>query len=296
MSAQELIQQAINGLSLGSTYALLALGLAMVFSIVGLINFAHGELLTLGGYVTWALLDHGVPWPLVVPLTAVAVALAAVVMERVAFRRFEGAGMVTLLLTSFAISFLLQTVFSIAFGAQAKAVAVPAWLSTTVDVGSYSIPMVQIITTVATIVCLVALQLMLRRTLTGVAMRAAAEDLTVVRLMGIDARRVVVAAFAISGLLAGVASLLVVARSGSVEPDMGIAPLTAAFLAVVIGGMGSLTGAVIGGLLLGFTTVILQATLPDSVAPFRDGFALLLLIVVLLFRPQGLFGRGEARV
>src|SRR5437667_10381819 len=109
----QLIQELVNGVSLGSTYALLALGLAMVFSIMGLINFAHGELLTIGGYTMWVTLKHGVPWPFVVVLTLVATTLSAVAMERIAFRPLRGASLVTLLITSFAVSYLLQTVFQI---------------------------------------------------------------------------------------------------------------------------------------------------------------------------------------
>jgi branched-chain amino acid transport system permease protein len=295
MSAQELVQQAINGLSLGSTYALLALGLAMVFSIVGLINFAHGELLTLGGYAAWVTLGHGVPWPLAIPIVLAVVTLAAVAMERIAFRRFYGTGLVTLLLTSFAISFLLQTAFSIGFGAQAKAVDVPGWASGVVSAGAYSVPVIQLITTVVTAVCLVGLLLLLRFTTIGIAMRAAAEDFAVVRLMGLSATKVAVVAFTISGLLAGVASLLLVARSGSIEPASGVVPLIKAFIAVIIGGIGSLAGAVVGGLLLGFTEVILQAVLPHAAAPFSDAFALCAVIAVLLVKPQGIFGQAEAR-
>jgi branched-chain amino acid transport system permease protein len=148
---------------------------------------------------------------------------------------------------------------------------------------------------VVTIVCLVSLLLLLRYTTLGIAMRAAAEDLAVVRLMGISASKVVVTAFAISGALAAIASLLFVARSGSVAPDTGVVPLIKAFIAVIIGGIGSLTGAVVGGLLLGFTEVILQAVLPQGAAPFRDAFALCAVIAILLLKPQGIFGQAETR-
>lgn len=288
---QELVQQIINGLSLGSTYALLALGLAMVFSIMGLINFAHGELLTIGGYTMWVCFEHGVPWPAVIPITLAATTLAAVLMERIAFRPLRGASLVTLLITSFAVSFFIQIVFQIGIAAEPEGVGVPEWVNDFVEIGGYSISLLQILTTAVTLVALAVLTVFLRRTLLGIAMRAAAEDFQVVRLMGVRADRVVVAAFAISGLLAGIAALLLIARGGSVDPQTGNIPIIKAFIAVIIGGLGSLSGAVAGGFLLGFTEVILHATLPQGALPFRDAVALLLLVGILLLRPQGLVGR-----
>jgi branched-chain amino acid transport system permease protein len=296
VSAHEIGQQVVNGLSLGSTYALLALGLAMVFSVVGLINFAHGELLTIGGYAMWFLLGHGVPWPLAVPIVIAVTAVSAVLMERIAFRHFLSSGLVTLLLTSFAVSFFLQTAFSVAFGPQAVAVAVPHWTAAVVHIGSFSIPRIQIVVVAVTVLSLISLAALLRYTTIGTAMRAAAEDFDMVRLSGINASRVVLTAFALSGLLAGMAALLYVAQSGSIAPDTGQVPLIKAFTAVIIGGVGSLSGAVAGGLLLGLLEVLLQATLPQHVVPFSDAFALLAVIVVLLVRPEGIFGRSDLRV
>lgn len=292
MSTQELVQQLLNGLAAGSTIALLALGLALLFSVMGLINFAHGELLTIGGYTTWVSLDHGVPWPLVIPLTLAATAGAAVVIERVAFRRLRGASVVTLLLTSFAISYLLQTVFQIWISAAPQGIALPGWVNTVVRVGPYALPLVKLITIATTLIALAALTLFLRRTTLGLAIRAAADDFDVVRLMGIRANRVVAGAFAISGLLAGVAALLFFAQTAAVDPHSGTAPVVKAFIAVVLGGMGSLAGAVAGGFALGFAEVLMQATLPDGVIEFRDAIVLGLVIAVLLARPGGLLGRA----
>jgi len=290
------IQQAINGLSLGGMYALLALGLAILYSIMGLINFAHGELITAAGYMTWALLTHSVPWLLAVPITLVGTMLAAILMERIAFRPFRGADLVTLLLTSFAISLLLQTLFTLLISPQPVPISSPDWLSKVATIGPYTIPRLQIITTVTAIACLFLLGLFLKRTILGVAIRAAAEDFPVVRLMGVNANRVVVSAFAISGLLAGVAAVLYNAQAGSVSPTTGVTPIIKAFIAVIIGGLGSLSGAVAGGFVLGFTEVIFLASLPDSLKPFVDAFTLLLVIAILVARPQGLLPRtGSSR-
>lgn len=291
MSFQEFVQQCINGLSLGSTYALLALGLAIVFSIMGLINFAQGELLTIGGYVMWVLLDHDVSWFVVIPLTLLASTLAAVAMERIAFRPLRGASIATLLITSFAVSFLIQTVLQIFISAQPEPILHTGWADTSYALGPYTIGLAQIITAVTTIVVLVLLTVFLRRSLLGISIRAAAEDFDTVRLMGVSANRVVVAAFALSGALAGIAALLYFSQAGAVDPSTGTAPVIKAFIAVVLGGLGSLSGAVLGGYVLGFTDQILQAVHSNTVLQFHDAIVLAVLVGILLLRPQGLVGR-----
>ena len=285
-----LVQQAINAVSLGSTYALLALGLAMLFSIMGLINFAHGELLVIGGYTMWTLFQHGLPWEAVIPLTLLAPALAAVAMERIVFRPLRGASLVTLLIASFAVSSLLQTVFQISAGSD-KGIALPGWVDNVATLGPYTISLLKLVMTGVTLVALLLLTVFLKRTLLGIAMRAAAQDFEATRLMGVHADAVVLTAFALSGLLAGVAALFYFAQSGSVGPFDGTQPVVNAFIAVVIGGLGSLTGAVVGGFALGITVVIFDATLPSGAQPFETAFALLVVIVILLLRPQGLVGR-----
>src|SRR5436190_3094719 len=291
----ELVQNAINGASLGSTYALLALGLALVYSIMGLINFAHGELFTIGGYTMWWTLKHGVPWPLVLVITPLVCAIAAMLMERVAFRPLRGAGLVTLLITSFAVSYFLQTVFQIGISAAPEGIELPGWVNDTVHVGSYTIASVKLVTTAVTLVSLALLSTFLRRTRLGVSMRAAAEDFQVLRLMGVDANRVVLLSFAVSGLLAGVAALLFFATTAAVDPTTGTPLVINAFIAVILGGLGSLAGAVLGGFVLGFAEVLFEARLPDSTVQFANALVLLVLIGVLLLRPQGLLGRTAVR-
>lgn len=285
------LQQLLNALSLGGTYALLALGLAVVFSIIGLINVAHGELMTVTGYVICFALIWGLPFPLAVIAGLVVAITAAILMERIAFRPVRGASGTTLLLTSFAVSAILRVLFQNIISARPIPVSIPAPLSGVLTVGPLHLGMIQLISIVVTLAMLLGLNLFLHRTMAGRAMRAAAEDFAVLRLMGIRANSVVATAFALSGLLAGVAGLLWVAQRGSVDPLMGALPVLKAFIAAIIGGLGSLSGAVAGGFLLGFIEVILQAYLPDSLLPYRDAFAILLVIAVLLFRPQGLLAR-----
>jgi len=285
------LQQLVNALSLGGTYALLALGLAVVFSIMGLINFAHGELMTVAGYGLFFSILLGVPFALALPVAVLTAMLLAVLMERVAFRSVRGASGTTLLLTSFAVSAIIRALFQNLISARPMAVPIPMALSGTIEIAGLHLGIIQAISILVTVAMLVGLNLFLHHTVLGRAMRAASEDFAIVRLMGIRANAVVAAAFAISGLLAGVAGVLWVAQRGSVDPLMGFLPVLKAFIAAIIGGLGSLSGAVAGGFLLGFTEVFLQAFLPESLLSYRDAFAIILVIAVLLFAPQGLLAR-----
>ncbi|MEQ1941619.1 branched-chain amino acid ABC transporter permease [Mesorhizobium sp. VNQ89] len=281
-------QQIINAVSLGGVYALLALGLAIVFSIIGLINFAHGELMTISGYSLLAALLFGFPFPVAVVIAIGCGAIAAVLMERIAFRPMRGADVTSLLLTSFAVSSLLKVLFQNGVSARGQAVTMPQWMTGAFSFGDFTVGVGPTISIVVSLLALVALEIFLRRTNTGTAMRAAAEDFDVVRLMGISAGRIIATAFLLSGILAGLAAMLWVAQRASVDPLMGFTPVLKAFIAAVVGGLGSLPGAVAGGFLLGIIEVLLQATLPAAYAPYRDAIVLSGVIAVLLVRPQGL--------
>jgi branched-chain amino acid transport system permease protein len=281
-------QQIINAVSLGGVYALLALGLAIVFSIIGLINFAHGELMTISGYSLLAALLFGFPFPAAVVVAIGCGAIAAVLMERIAFRPMRGADVTSLLLTSFAVSSLLKVLFQNGVSARGQAVTMPQWMTGAFSFGDFTVGVGPTISIVVSLLALVALQIFLHRTTTGTAMRAAAEDFDVVRLVGIPAGRIIATAFLLSGILAGLAAMLWVAQRASVDPLMGFTPVLKAFIAAVVGGLGSLPGAVAGGFLLGIIEVFLQATLPPAAAPYRDAIVLSGVIAVLLVRPQGL--------
>ncbi len=288
MSAAEIAQQIINALSLGSTYALLALGLALVFGVMGLVNFAYGELLTITGYTMYLLTISGVPWWIAVIAGIAFATIASLLMERFAFRPLRNASFLTLLFSSFALSVIIQNVFRATVSPRTKGIKGPALLIKAVHLGPLSISWMSIITIVVGVACLLLLLLFMRTSIAGIGMRAAAENFSVARLMGIKANRVIALAFVISGLLAGVAGVLWVSRSGSVDPSMGFTPILKAFIATVIGGLGSLPGAVLGGFILAAAEVFFIAVLPTSVAPFSDPFALLLVIGILYFKPNGL--------
>jgi branched-chain amino acid transport system permease protein len=291
---ETLIQQCVNALSLGGTYALLALGLAVVFSVLGMINFAHGEILTIAGYAVYFCLVLGVPPVLTIPIALIAAMAAAALMERVAFRPLRGATGTTLLITSFAVSGILQVLFQNLISTRPRPVPIPNALAGALNVGPFHIGVIQTLSIVSTFLMVGLLSLFLKRTLLGIAIRAAAVDFPTTRLMGIRANRVILTAFAISGLLAGVSGLLWIAQRGSVDPLMGFVPVLKAFIAAILGGIGNLTGAVIGGFFLGAIEIGLQALLPESVQPFRDAISLTLVVLVLLYRPQGLFGTAHS--
>jgi branched-chain amino acid transport system permease protein len=283
------LQNAIDAISLGAVYALAALGIGLIFSIMRLINFAHGELIMVGGFVLYGL--AGQPY-LVMGLAAIlVVAIVALGMERIAFRPLRKASPATLLIASFAVSYLLQHVVLMIFGARPMGVDFLAQFGDSVELGVLRVPKLQLAAIIVTIVFLVGLALFFRRSRIGVEMRAAAEDFTMARLLGVRANRVIAVAFVISGVLASMVSLYLVAQTGSVSYKMGVNMVLIAFVASVIGGMGSLTGAALGGFLVGIVSVSLQAYLPVDLRPYRDAFLFLAFIAFLLWRPQGLMTR-----
>ncbi len=282
----DVIQHLIDAASLGSLYALLALGVALIFGIMNLINFAYGELIAIGGYTLFAL--HGTPWPIQFAACIAITVIAALAMEKLAFRPFRGAGAPVLLVTSFALSFALQSVMTVIFTSRAKGVALPSWLTDSIEVGSISFSSLNLITVLAMIFLVGGLAAFLQRSKVGMQMRAAAENFRTAQLVGVRSNVVIAAAFALSGIFAGVAAILLVAQGGTVTPSMGTAPVLIAFVATIIGGLGSLYGAAYGGFLLGVLTVALQVLLPDSLAPYRDALLYAGVVLILLLRPQGL--------
>jgi branched-chain amino acid transport system permease protein len=281
-------QQAVNAASLGAIYALLAVGLALIYSVLGLINFAHGELMTIAGYALVFLTVTNLPW-LPAALLAIAAAVgAALAMERVAFRPVRGAEPTTLLLTSVAVGIVVQTSFQIAVSPQPLGARYPAVLYTTIPVADVRIGVLPLVAAALAILATISLGFFLKLTVLGLSIRAAAEDFTMTRVLGVRASRVVATTFALSGLLAGIAGLMWAAQRGSVDPLMGSIPLLKAFVAAVLGGLGSIPGAVLGAVLLGVMEIVLQAILPSNLSPFRDAIVFGIVIGVLTIRPRGL--------
>ncbi len=284
----ELLQNLIDGLGRGSIYALLALGVAVVFGIMHLLNFAHGELITIPGYLTYWAFNNGWNWWTVVPLIVVSAVITSLIIERVAFSRVRGASDFTLLLTSFGVHFIVSAGFLLYVSASVKPYPRPTWFAKTLAVGSLNIEVFDLVVIAVTVVVLAGTTWLLQRTMFGLALRAAAADFDAARLMGVKSDSVIRGAFALSGFLAGIAGVFWIMREGQVTPTAGINPMLQGVLAALIGGLGSLRGAVLGGLALGLAEVLLRSWLPVGIQNLTTGFVFVMIALLFIFRPGGL--------
>ncbi len=286
-----IVQHLVDAVSTGSTYALLGLGLTLVFSVMNLVNFAYGMLIVWGGYALSTVTDAGAPyWVGALTLFAAVVALSWL-MGVVAFRPFRHAPPATLLLTSFGVGLILQALASATFGDTPRLVLAPSVLGRTFRVGGVVVNVLQIVTVVAGGLVLSALHVLLHRTTLGLHIRASAEDPVTARLLGIRSERVLATVFVISGAVTAVVALLWLAKTGTVGPRTDLSPTLKAFIVVVIGGLGTIRGAVIGGLLLGAFESFLTAYLPSSWTNYQTSMVFVILMVLLLVRPQGIVGK-----
>ena len=288
------IQSLIDGLGKGSTYALLAIGVSLVFGVMHLVNFAHGELLTVGAYAIFVLRHHDVPWPVAVAVAICLAIIASVLIEFVAFRRVRGASPFTMLLTSFAVEILSHTIFRSIYGQNRRSYPTPKIAFRVWNIGGLKVSVWSLISIGVAIVVFSGTAFLLRSTMLGLSIRASAEDFDAARLMGVRANRVISSAFALAGLLAGIAGALSWLKAGVAEPAMGSAPLLKAVVAALIGGMGSLPGAVVGGLSLGVAEVLFSSLLPSGMTRLSDTFVFAIIAALFVVRPQGLFNVASA--
>ncbi|UHD43864.1 branched-chain amino acid ABC transporter permease [Aureimonas altamirensis] len=291
-----MLQILFDALSLGSLYALGALGIALIFGVMRLVNFAHGDVIAFSVFaLLWpstnalAIIFAGLlPWYLLIPYVLAVGALLSVLCEVVVFRRFRHASPATMMIASFALGFVIRYFLLMLFTSRPKSISLLPALGQPVEILGARLPLLQLITIVATILILLALTLFLRRTRFGLEMRAAAENFSMARMLGVRANNVIMGAFAISGALAGAIALIFGSQTGTLDIQMGASVMLMAFIATVIGGLGSLPGAVLAGFLLGAASVLMQVVLPIDARAFRDAFVYGAVILVLLFRPQGL--------
>lgn len=289
-----IFQQFINALNMGSIYALVAIGLTMVYGILRLINFAHGDMMTVGAYLALAALTTlALPaWAaLIIPMFVVAA--LGILIERLAYRPLRGAPEVAMLITSLAISSLIEHGATMTLTAQPRPVRLPAGLTQRIEALGLNFSVMDIVIIALAIVLMIALTVFVQRTTLGIAMRACSENVRVTQLMGVDVNQVIAVAFAISAGLAAAAGVLWSGKFGIVDPFTGFVPGLKAFVAAVIGGIGNIPGAMLGGYLLGFAEVFFVAFIPPEVSGYRDAFVFVLLLVVLLVRPSGLLGARE---
>lgn len=283
-----LFSQIINGLQSGSIYALVALGYSMVYGIIMLLNFAHGDIIMVGAYVVWLSMTSFGLHPLFSILLAVAVStLLGVVIEKVAYAPLRSSPRLSLLITAIGISFLLENGFQLIFGAGAKVVP-PLISGPTFKFGSASISTPALVTLGVTVVIMIALTLLVQKTRLGRAMRAVSEDMGAAQLMGVNINTTISFTFALGSALAAVASALYLSSYAQASPTMGSMLGLKAFVAAVLGGIGSLPGAMLGGLVIGLAEALVSAV---GLSVWKDGVVFAILILVLLVRPSGLLGK-----
>lgn len=290
----DFISQLFNGLQLGSIYALVALGYTMVYGIAKLINFAHGDIIMVGGYTVSLAINYffagkNLPlWLTIIPAVLVCTVLG-VVIERVAYKPLRNSSRISLLITTIGVSLFLQNLFVKIFSSSAR--PVPAiFPQKSISFGSVHLSLATIVTILLTIVLTYLLNLFVNKTKQGKAMLAVSEDYGAAELVGINVNKVMTLTFALGSALAGVASVLYVSSYPQIQPFMGSMLGIKAFTAAVLGGIGSIPGAVVGGLILGIIEVLTRAYLSSA---YADAIVFVVLIVVLLVQPNGIFGRLE---
>jgi branched-chain amino acid transport system permease protein len=290
------IQNCVDALSLGSLYALAALGIGLLFGMLRLINFAHGDFITIGAFGLivpsrndMAIMAIGsLPVVLLVPAACAIVVAAALLSDRLVFRPLRTASAPTLMVASFSVGYIIQNTILVTYGARPKTIDLWSSLGEQLHFGAVRVPRLEVVTIAVTLVLLATLTAFLKRTRYGVQIRAAAEDFLMARYLGVRANLAIGVAFALSGILAAIVSLLFVSETGTLTNVMGVPLMLYAFIATVVGGMGSLVGAVVGGYTVGFLAVMLQAYLPDGLRSFRDAFVFATIVFVLLLRPAGI--------
>jgi branched-chain amino acid transport system permease protein len=293
MSSAYILSQVANGLILGSMYALIAIGFSMIYGIVRLINFAHGDIFTIGAFTTLASIAVlRLPFPMAILVVVATGALFGMLIERIAFRPMRGAPQVTGFIASLAVAIILESLAVMTISAQPRTFLVPDYMNQLVALGAVSVRMIDLVIVTLAILLMIALVLFVRFTKVGVAMRATAENYDVARLMGINIDRMIMLAFAIGSGLAAVSGLMWGSKYGQISPFMGLLPGLKAFVAAVIGGVGSIAGAVLGGYLLGLSEVLFVGLLPPEYSGYRNAFVFGALIIVLLAMPNGLLGRN----
>lgn len=282
------ITQVLNGLQLGSIYALVALGYTMVYGIILLLNFAHGDIIMVGAYISWLVMSKlGLNPAIAVVLSIVGCMLLGVLIDKVAYAPLRDAPRLSILITAIGVSYFLENGSQLLFGADAK--VVPAYTSVSnIQVGDLTLSFSAIVTVVVTAIATVVLTFLVQKTKLGKAMRAVSEDMGAARLMGINVNTTISFTFAVGSALAGIGAVLYCMAYTQASPTMGIMLGTKAFVAAVLGGIGSIPGAVIGGLLVGFAEVFVSAI---GLSVWQDAVVFLLLIVVLIVKPTGLLGR-----
>ena len=276
----------LSGISVGGQYALIAVGYTMVYGILRLINFAHGDIFTAAGFFM-VYIAAVLPVQMAIPLVIVLTVLLGVTVERIAYKPLRSAPRMSVMISAIGVSYLLQNLMWYITGGLAKQYPTIPWISNSITIGKATTKVVTLVTPVLTILLVIALVTIIQKTKIGMAMRAVSKDFETAQLMGIKINSVISTTFVIGSLLAAVGSVLYFSNYTSVTPTVGAMPGLKAFVAAVFGGIGSIPGAVIGAFIIGICENIIKAL---GYTTFSDAFTFALLIVILLFKPTGLFG------
>ena len=288
----QLVQSLVDAISSGATLGLAALAIGLVFGVIRLANFAQGEIIAASAYsiiFTW---QFG--WYVAVPIAIVIGVILSLLMEVGVFSRMRTATPATLLVASFALSFLLQRVYELLFTNNVQTAPVAPELARSISVGGIRVQLLSVATIVIAGVLLFGLVQFLNKSIWGLQLQAAAADFRTARLVGIPANRVIGLSFVLSGVLAAAVAFVSTVKTGAVGPSFGVPIVVFALIGAVIGGIDKIYGALAGGFLVGFATSMLASWLPSDMSNFKDAYVFLLVIIVLIFRPSGLLVRGGA--
>jgi branched-chain amino acid transport system permease protein len=283
-------QQLINGISLGSLYGIIAIGYTMVYGILRLINFAHGDVMMMGCFFAYyGILMFSLPWQFSFIIAIALTAILGIVIDRGAYRPVRKAPRISALITAIGVSFLLENAGIVIFGGRQKAFFRPEMFDNIITFHGVRFLNLAIYVPIITLTLLGIILLIIYRTKVGRAMRCISHDMETTKLMGVDVNRVIAITFAMGSAAAAAGGILWAMKYPQINPLMGIIPGLKAFVAAVLGGIGNVGGAMIGGLILGIAEILLVAIRPD-LSGYRDAIAFGILIIILLFRPTGLFG------
>lgn len=289
----DFIRQLINGLQIGSIYALVSLGYTMVYGIVKLINFAHGDIIMVGAYISFIfvpiLISMNLPvWLAVVP-AIIFCALLGILIEKIAYRPMRNSARISSLITAIGVSLLLQNIFMLVFSPNPRAFET-VFSANPIQIGNLNINISTIITIILSVSLMVLLQLFITKTKLGKAMIAVSQDFSAAQLVGINVDNIISMTFAIGSALAAVASILYVSSYPQITPTMGSMLGLKAFVAAVLGGIGIIPGAMIGGFIIGIVEALTKAYISTQLA---DAVVFGILVIVLLFKPDGIFGMNK---
>ncbi|MBP6332696.1 MAG: branched-chain amino acid ABC transporter permease [Aminivibrio sp.] len=290
MSGSMFLQHLFNAITLGSLYGLIAIGYTMVYGILRLINFAHGEVFMLGAYfIFFAITLLNLPWGLAAVLAVAASSFCGILVDKIAYKPLRNAPRISALISAIGVSFFIQNLSIVIFTGLPRPVSRPDWLVKVMKFGEIRILPLAIVVPAVTLFLVLGLLWIVYKTKPGLAMRAISKDIETTRLMGVSVNKIIAFTFGIGSALAAASGIMWALRYPQIHPFMGLFPGLKAFIAAVFGGIGSIQGAVIGGMFLGIIEIMAVAFFP-TLSGYRDAFAFVLLIIILLMKPTGLMG------